>query len=176
MSRTEASRGELMMSPRSRAEATTSASDLRVASKARRSAPRTCWRRPSPRGGGERPRGRSRPPRRGPADRAARSPLMGIGIAAIVRAHHAHAHLHEAEQHEHAHPHDKHHAHDGEVPEPHSHVHRHGRSSTTTPTCRTCTTATATDGAPALSGSSRHLAVARASALAAEDGWGRSGS
>lgn len=61
------------------------------------------------------------------ATQLAAGSLMGIGIAAIVRAHHAHAHLHEAEQHEHAHVHDEHHAHahDGEVPEPHSHVHRH---------------------------------------------------
>jgi drug/metabolite transporter (DMT)-like permease len=52
---------------------------------------------------------------------------MALGIAAIVRAHHAHGHEHEPEEHEHAHVHDEHHAHEhaGAVVEPHSHVHRH---------------------------------------------------
>ncbi len=53
--------------------------------------------------------------------------LMAVGIALIIRAHHAHAHLHETAEHEHAHVHDEHHAHvhDGPVAEPHSHLHRH---------------------------------------------------
>lgn len=53
--------------------------------------------------------------------------LMGFGIAAIVRAHHAHTHVHEPEEHEHAHVHDEHHrhAHEDAVAEPHSHLHRH---------------------------------------------------
>lgn len=62
-----------------------------------------------------------------PAIHVAAGALMGVGIAAIIRAHHAHGHRHEPEEHEHAHVHDEHHAHEhaGVVVEPHSHVHGH---------------------------------------------------
>ncbi len=64
-----------------------------------------------------------------PAAHLAAGALMSVGIAVIVRAHHAHGHEHEPVDHEHAHVHvhDQHHAHTHQEPvtEPHSHPHQH---------------------------------------------------
>ncbi len=62
-----------------------------------------------------------------PAAHLAAGALMAVGIAVIVRAHHAHGHEHEPVEHEHAHVHDQHHAHTHQEPvtEPHSHPHQH---------------------------------------------------
>jgi drug/metabolite transporter (DMT)-like permease len=60
---------------------------------------------------------------------ASATALMIVGVALLLRGHHAHVHTHEEVEHDHIHRHEEHHdhLHDGEpvLHEPHAHLHRH---------------------------------------------------
>ena len=60
---------------------------------------------------------------------AAATALMMVGVALLLRAHHAHEHTHEELIHDHLHRHEDHHDHEHAeetvIQEPHAHAHRH---------------------------------------------------